>query len=87
MAESSGNVLVSAWMSSNYQTGRHIYLSVWVGEIYHYSKMGRILLAFDQMLHNICYNCTHSTKKGYLHKGVTEGGQRHCAHISCKMVC
>ena len=34
MAETSGNVLVSAWMPSNCQTRRCIYLSVWIGVIH-----------------------------------------------------
>ena len=72
MAETSGNVLVSAWMPSNYQTRRCIYLSVWIGIIHYYSKIGRVLLAFDQLLHNICCYCTHSTKKGCIHKSVTK---------------
>ena len=53
MAETSGIVLLSAWMPSNYQTRRCIYLSVWVGVIHYYSKMGRVLLAFDQLLHDM----------------------------------
>ena len=72
MAETSGNVLVSAWMTSNYQTRWCIYLSVWIGVIHYYSKMGRVLLAFDQLLHNICCYCTHSTKKGCIHKSVAK---------------
>ena len=34
--------------------------------------MGRVLLAFDQMLHNICCDCTHSRKKGCLHKSLAK---------------
>ena len=40
VSESSGNVLVSAWMPSSCQTRRHICLSVWVGVIHLFEDGG-----------------------------------------------
>ena len=49
-----------------------MFISVWVGEIHHYSRSGRVIVTFDLVSHSLSCQCSHSTKKGCLHKNIAK---------------
>ena len=61
-AESLGNTFVAAWDHEKY-----VFISVYVGEVHHYSRSERVVLLFNKASFDISCRCSHSTQKGCLH--------------------
>ena len=72
MAKSVGKILAATWEPLEYQSERKIFISVWVGKVHHYCKIGRVVVTFDLVSHSLCCQCSHSTKKGCLRKNIAK---------------
>ena len=72
MAKSVGKILDATWEPLEYQSERKIFISVRVGKVHHNCKSGRVTVTFDLVSHSLSCQCSHSTKKGCLHKNIAK---------------
>ena len=66
-AESLQNTFVGAWIQEKF-----IFISVWVEQKHSYAKLGRVIVSFDRATYDLICWCTHSSKRGCIHKTIAK---------------
>ena len=59
LAKSWGNVLVSQMDVEAHLSQRYTFLFVWTGEKHYYSRLGCVIVTFDQQSYELKCNCNH----------------------------